>query len=184
MSGGDSFLTYRQLVGELRRLCAERKTGSVFVTTSENHSVRFALQNGTIIAVYFRNQIGPDALASIQKIRKGRLSFSDGLRPSEPQDGLPSTHELLTLLQSAESDHTDVDEAKPALSSEALVRSRAVIEAELVEYLGPMGRVVFDEHMATASTVAALIESLAREFSDPTKAAQFKERIRERIPRS
>ena len=46
MAGADGFLTYPELIGEVRRLCAQRQTGCIFITTSDNHGVRFALQGG------------------------------------------------------------------------------------------------------------------------------------------
>src|SRR5262245_65068447 len=125
MGDTDGVLTYRQLIGELRRFCTQRQTGCVFITTSDNHSVRFTLQNGTIVAVGFRNQTGPAALASVQKIQKGRVSFSDGLPPQDPQPGLPSTPDLLTQLERADSGVSDGDASKsgPGPVNEALVQS-------------------------------------------------------------
>ena len=184
MGSADSFLGYRELLGEVRRLCGQRQTGSIFITTSDNYSVRFALQNGTIIAVGFRNQTGMEAIASVQRISKGRLQFSDGLPPQQPQAGLPSTPELLALLERGETDASNGDAAKAGHVSEVPPRNRAVIEAELVEYLGPIARVVFAEHIATAKSLNDLIESLAREFSDPDKSTRFKERVRERLAAS
>jgi hypothetical protein len=183
MGDTDGLLTYRQLIGEVRRFCAQRQTGCVFIKTSDNHGVRFTLQNGTIVAVGFRNQTGLEALASVQRIRKGRVSFSDGLPPQDPQPGLPSTADLLAQLERADSGVADGDEPKagPGPVNEALVQSRAIIEAELVEYLGPMARVVFGEQIASASNLTQLIETLAGEFKDPAKFAQFKERVRERL---
>src|SRR5215475_3433543 len=181
MGDTDGYVTYRQLIGELRRFCEQRRTGGVFITTSDNHSVRFTLQNGTIVAVGFRNQTGPAALASVQKIQKGRVSFSDGLPPQDPQPGLPSTPDLLTQLERADSGVSDGNESKSGPVNEALAQSRAIIEAELVEYLGPMARVVFGEKIATASNVTQLIETLAGEFKDPAKFAQFKARVQERL---
>ena len=78
MGDSDPVLTYRQLIAEVKRLCVQRQTGWVFITTSDNHSVRFALQNGAIVAMIFRNQTGLEALASIQRVLKGSLSFSNG----------------------------------------------------------------------------------------------------------
>jgi len=181
MGDTDGYVTYRQLIGELRRFCEQRRTGGVFITTSDNHSVRFTLQNGTIVAVGFRNQTGPAALASVQKIQKGRVSFSDGLPSQDPQPGLPSTPDLLTQLERADSGVSDGNESKSGPVNEALAQSRAIIEAELVEYLGPMARVVFGEKSAAASNVTELIETLAGEFKDPSKFAQFKERVSARL---
>lgn len=181
MGDADGLLTYRQLIGEVRRFCAERQTGCVFITTSENHSVRFTLQNGTIIAVGFRNQSGLAALASVQRIQKGRVSFSDGLPPQEPQADLPPTPDLLAQLQRADGGLPEGEQPKAAPVNDAAAQSRAVIEAELVEYLGPMARAVFAEQIAAASNLSDLIETLAREFNDPAKSARFKQRVRERL---
>src|SRR5437879_13536359 len=96
MDGNDSVLTYGQLIGEVRRLCAQHQTGRVFITTSDNHSVSFGLQNGAIVALGFRNQTGLEALAGIQRVNQGSLSFSSGL-PPKPQAGLTHSHVILTV---------------------------------------------------------------------------------------
>jgi hypothetical protein len=183
MDGNDSVLTYGQLIGEVRRLCAQHQTGRVFITTSDNHSVSFGLQNGAIVALSFRNQTGLEALAAIQRVHKGSLSFSSGL-PAKPQPGLPSTAELLSLLQSAATDPADAAEPGPRPVNEAVARSRAVIEAELTEYLGPIARVVVEEHVAAAHDLTDFIDSLAGELNDPAKSATFKTRVRERLASS
>jgi hypothetical protein len=181
MGDSDPILTYRQLIAEVRRLCAQRQTGWLFVTTSDNHSVRFGLQNGAIVALTFRNKTGLEALAAIQRVLKGSPSFSSGPPDPKPQAELPPTTELLALLQSAATDHRDQADTRPGPVDETLARSRPIIEAELVEYLGPMARLVIDEHLSAASNLPDLIESLAREISDPTKSASFKEGVRERL---
>lgn len=183
MDGNDSVLTYGQLIGEVRRLCAQHQTGRVFITTSDNHSVSFGLQNGVIVALGFRNQTGLEALAAIQRVHKGSLAFASGL-PPKPQPGLPPTPELLALLQSAAADPTDAADAGPRPVNEAVARSRAVIEAELTEYLGPMARVVTEEHAASAHDLADFIDLLAGELNDPAKSATFKERVREKLASS
>ena len=184
MGDSDPVLTYRQLIAEVKRLCVQRQTGWVFITTSDNHSVRFALQNGAIVAMIFRNQTGLAALASIQRVLKGSLSFSNGLPNPKPQAGLPPTQELLALLQSAATDHPEEADPGPGPLDETLARGRAAIEAELVEYLGPMARLVVDEHLPAANNLTDFIELLAREINDPVKSASFKERVRERLASS
>jgi hypothetical protein len=184
MGDSDPVLTYRQLIAEVRRLCAQRQTGWLFITTSDNHSVRFGLQNGAIVALTFRNTTGREALAAIQRVLKGSLSFSSGPPNPTPQAGLPPTPELLALLQSVATDHPDEADTGPGPLDEALARSRPIIEAELVEHLGPMARLVIDEHLAAASSLTDLVDSLAREIGDSTKSASFKERVRERLASS
>jgi len=180
MDGNDTVLTYGQLIGELRRLCAQHQTGRLFITTSDNHSVSFGLQNGVIVALSFRNQTGLEALAAIQRVHKGSASFSGGL-PPKSQPGLPPTSELLSLLQKAATDPADAADAGPRLVNETVARSRAVIEAELTEYLGPMARIVVEEHVTAAHDLTDFIDSLAGELNDPAKSATFKARVRDRL---
>src|SRR4029453_12943821 len=166
MDGNDSVLTYGQLIGEVRRLCAQHQTGRVYITTSDNHSVSFGLQNGAIVALSFRNQTGLEALAAIQRVHKGSLSFSSGL-PPKPQPGLPPTPELLSLLQAAATDPADAADAGPQPVNEAVARSRIVIEAELTEYLGPMAPIVVEEPVPAAHDLTDFIQSLARGANAP-----------------
>jgi hypothetical protein len=179
VKSGDAGLGYRELIGEVRRLSAEGRTGTVFITTSDNHSVRFVLRGGTISAVGFGLQTGLAAVTSITRIIGGRLSFSDGLLQHESQAELPPTAELLTLLGVGGG-------AGTGLLATSLNRSSTILEAELVEYLGPMARVVCNEHLTRAARSGAtslndVIESLARELGDRDKAARFTERVRARL---
>ncbi len=186
MKSGDAGLGYRDLIGEVRRLSAEGRTGTVFITTSDNHSVRFVLRGGTISAVGFGLQTGLAAVTSIARITGGRLSFSDELFQHESQAELPPTAELLTLLSGAAADAGDGGAAATGPMPTSLNRSSAILEAELVEYLGPMARVVCNEHLTRAARSGAtslndVIESLARELGDRDKAARFTERVRARL---
>src|SRR2546427_7092444 len=159
MDGNDSVLTYGQLIGEVRRLCAQHQTGRVFITTSDNHSVSFGLQNGAIVALGFRNQTGLEALAAIQRVHKGSLSFSSGL-PPKPQPGLPPTPELLALLQSAATGPADAADAGPRPVNEAVARSRAVIEAEAIEDLRAIARALAAEQSPAAPALSDFIDWL------------------------
>jgi len=186
VKSGDAGLGYRDLIGEVRRLSAEGRTGTVFITTSDNHSVRFVLRGGTISAVGFGLQTGLAAVTSIARITGGRLSFSDELFQHESQAELPPTAELLTLLSGAAADAGDGGAAATGPMPTSLNRSSAILEAELVEYLGPMARVVCNEHLTRAARSGAtslndVIESLARELGDRDKAARFTERVRARL---
>ncbi|OLC15300.1 MAG: hypothetical protein AUH29_08180 [Candidatus Rokubacteria bacterium 13_1_40CM_69_27] len=187
MKSGEPVLGYRDLIGEVRRLCAEGRTGTVFITTSDNHSVRFVLRSGAITAMVFGLQTGLAAMTSIKRITAGRLSYSEELPQRAPQEELPPTPELLTLLGGGMAPDA-ADDGGPSAGTVAtsLNRSRAILETELVEYLGPMARVVCNEHLTRAArggstSVNDVIEGLASELGDPEKAARFKERVRARL---
>src|SRR5262249_41744573 len=67
------------------------------------------------------------------------------------------------------------------LATETVAGGRAVIEAELTEYLGPMARIVVEEHVTAAHDLTDFIDSLAGELNDPAKSATFKARVRDRL---
>src|SRR5262249_12534038 len=180
MDGNDTVLTYGQLIGELRRLCAQHQTGRLFITTSDNHSVSFGLQNGVIVALSFRNQTGLEALAAIQRVHKGSASFSGGL-PPKSQPGLPPTSELLSLLQKAATDPADAADAGPRLVNETVARSRAVVEADHTDYPGQMARIVVEDPVTAAHDLTDFTYPPAGELNDPAKSATFKARVRDRL---
>src|SRR5262249_60867770 len=67
------------------------------------------------------------------------------------------------------------------LATETVAGGRAVIEAELTEYLGPMARIVVEEPVPAAHDLTDFIDSLAGELNDPAKSATFKARVRDRL---
>ena len=181
--GAEGVLSYAELIAEVRRLCTQRSSGCIFITTSDNHAIRFELRSGKIIAVSFRQHTGAKALEPIQRITGGRLRYSEEVIERAPQADLPPTPELLAALgapgmvATAESNGG----GGKVTGGADLDRSRTVIESELAEYLGPMATLVCQEHMALATDVDDLVESLARELGDAAKAASFRERVRKRL---
>jgi len=181
----DDTLSYDALIQEVRRLCLETRTGTIFIATSENHSVRIVIQRGAITHVIARGQAGMAALAPIKEISGGRLTYSEGAIDAGKPQSLPPTSELLAML-SGEDPTSSVGAVTTALLTH-LQQSRGIIEAELTEYLGPMAAMVCDEMVARIrqgkgpTTLAAAIDHLAGELSDPTKASRFKDGVRERL---
>src|SRR3989442_806598 len=100
----------------------------------------------------FGLQPGVAAMTSIKRITAGRLSYSEELPQRAPQEELPPTPELLTLLGGGMAPDA-ADDGGPSAGTVAtsLNRSRAILETELVEYLGPMARVVCNEHLTRAA---------------------------------
>ena len=179
--GADGLLTYGELIGEVRRLCAQRASGCVFITTSDNHAMRFEVRSGRIIALSFRQHTGAKALAAIKGVTGGRLRYSEEVFERATQNDLPPTPELLAALGAPGMAPADGNGAGDASAREHLARSRSVIESELAEYLGPMAPLVCQEHMALATDVDELVESLASELRDGAKAAGFRERVQKRL---
>ena len=91
-----------KLVQELRRLCQEKQSGTLFVTTEEQHSVRFVIQDGAISDITYRTKHGLDAISFIKNITGGTYTFSGNrvfLSSVKPGSApLPSTVEIFRLL--------------------------------------------------------------------------------------
>ena len=89
-----------QLIGELRQLCREGRSGTLFVTTDDSHPARFALREGAIAGIVYRTKSGLDAIQFIKEIRGGTFSFSNSSIFLSGTVPLPSAPEIFRLLSS------------------------------------------------------------------------------------
>jgi hypothetical protein len=208
MSPEPASVPYAELLSELSRLCAARRTGTMFIATTDNQSARIGLQQGDIISLVFRTQRGLEAIDRIRKITAGRFTFSDTVVDRVASADLPTTSDLLSLLagngappvvSAAPAPPAPPPHAAPrplaptqaqAAARSELVRVQAVIEAELTEFVGPIAPLLCRVHISKAAAAGspldlpALVEAVAREIGDRAKEDRFKQqalaRLRER----
>ena len=195
-------LSYDQLLTELGELCSAKRTGTMFIATTDNQSARIGLRQGEIISLVFRTQRGLAALDHIRKITAGRFSFSDAVVDRVSSADLPGTSDLLEML-------SGVDAPPPAATPRSvssvparaiapaaappvaqLAKVQAVIEAELTEFVGPIAPLLCREHVARAAAAGppwdlpALVEAVSHEIGDRAKEDRFRQqalaRLRER----
>jgi len=193
-------MSYLQLMTELGALCAAKRTGTMFVATTDNHSARIGLRQGDIVSLVFRTQRGIEALDHIRKITAGRFSFSDAVVDKGPHADLPHTADLLALLLGEESPLPPPPSAPPAAAASRtpaaaapppahpqLARAQAVIESELTESVGPIAPLLCREHLARAAAAGPpwdwheLVEAVAREIGDRAKEDRFKQQTLARL---
>jgi len=189
-------MSYRHLMTELGALCAAKRTGTMFVATTDNHSARIGLRQGDIVSLVFRNQRGLEALDHIRKITAGRFSFSDAVVDKAPHADLPHTSDLLALLVGEESPLPPPASAAPRTPAPAaaqpadnpqMARAQAVIESELTEFVGPIAPLLCREHIARAAAAGPpwnwllLVEAVAREIGDRAKEDRFKQQTLARL---
>jgi hypothetical protein len=205
MSPERAAVPYAELLSELSRLCAARRTGTMFIATTDNQSARIGLQQGDIISLVFRTQRGLEAIDRIRKITAGRFTFSDTVVDRVASADLPTTSDLLSLL--AGNGAPPVVSATPAppapppdaaprpgapaqaqaAASPELVRVQAVIEAELTEFVGPIAPLLCRGHISKAAAAGspldlpALVEAVAREIGDRAKEDRFKQQALARL---
>ena len=97
---------FDHLISELKRLCREGVSGTLFVTTEHSHSARFALEDGLIVSINYRTKNGLDAIPFIRGIKTGSYSFSNAyvFRSGTTAANLPATAEIIRLLSLAPED--------------------------------------------------------------------------------
>jgi len=176
-------LPHDQLIAELRSLCAAKRTGILFIITTENHPAQIVLREGDIVGLSYRLMRGPDALAPMRIFGAARYRFqAESVQPTDQR--LPPTAEVLDLLL-PESGATEErpQPQTPADTSGTAGRLRPLIERELAEFLGPMAGLICHEYLAdraipnSSQAVSRLVEAIAKEIGDPAKEAHFKQRV-------
>ena len=175
----------------------------MFIITAENHAAQFILRDGTIAGLTYRLLRGPTAVPSMRTFQAGRYRFqTETVDHTDPE--LPATSELLALLVSEStvpgpsvSEPADAVEPRaepetdpPRTPGPAPAAVRSLIEYELAEFLGPIAELICQEHLARAgrldspSDLARLVDALAVEIEDPTKAAAFKHQVLSKVQRA
>ena len=193
MSPEPAPMSYRQLMRELGALCAAKRTGTMFIATTDNHSARIGLRQGDIVSLVFRTQRGVDALDHLRKITAGRWSFSDAVVDKATHAELPRTADLLALLLGDESPlpaplpPVPAPAAAASAEDQQRARARAAIEAELTEFVGPIAPLLCREHIARAAAAGPpwdwtrLVDAVAREIGDRAKEERFKQQALARL---
>ena len=149
-----AYLPMSELLEELRRLCADRASGTVFIATPENRSARIVLREGRIVGLNYRAKRGMGSVQMIREMVSGRIGFTQGLaQPVGGDQDLPATPVLLGLLEgrSSASDASASSGGVGAGLADAgidLAEARRIMEEELIEFLGPVAGFACQEEFA------------------------------------
>jgi len=167
----DGFVGYDALVAELRRLNAERRTGTIFIATADNHGGQLALQDGLVVAVRFRRKIGLEAVLELRMIGAVRFTFTrEQVAAADPR--LSSSAAWSALTETVGSNGHAADGHG----------MHTILTAALTEYLGPMASIVVRDQLRDAERagreLSEVVEALARGVDDPAAAAAFRTQAR------
>lgn len=187
MIAESQLLPYATIIETLEQHCAARHSGTLFITSQSNASIRFILIDGRIVSMAQRRELGLEALDSIKQMQSGRLRFTPGLMYSpDGQQHLPNTAELIELLLDPDdSTYESSNSSDPVtlfeISEDNLVPAagtidkrtvRMVVEFQLTEIVGPMASIICDEHFASAGNylhqieIVLLLKSISAEIGD------------------
>ena len=93
----DAFRSYGEVLAELQRLMAERRTGTLFIATADNEGGQLGLRDGVIVSVRFRRKTGMEAAYGLRHMAGARFTFTPDFLLAPP-DPLLSSDAVLAVL--------------------------------------------------------------------------------------
>lgn len=175
-------LTFAEIVSQLRSICNEQKTGTMFITSQLNRSAQIIVENGSIVFLYYFNKRGQDAMMLLPEIESGRCRFQEGSIPSMRTPSLV-TDNVLRYLSAASGEHeeamSDADGAsnvhawQTAGTGSLSDEQKRILEEGLAFYIGPMASFICEDHLEKAGDVASAIARLAAEIPEAAQAKSF-----------
>jgi hypothetical protein len=166
------YIPFPEIVAELRKLCIQAVTGTLFVATKANRSAQLMLDKGEIVFIYFFNKRGKEALELMSTIRAGRFRFQEGA--VSRRTPLPPTDAILQALIDGHK-ISDQDIEKPISTGLGLSQEqKTVLESCLAEFIGPMAAIICEDHLDVAANLQAAVDALAAEIPSSDQAKKFK----------
>jgi len=187
MKKSTPLLKYQELIAEIHRLFSEKQTGTIFITTSDNHLVRLVLNKGEIVhLVYDTNYRSYDAIPLLKKIQAGRLQFARGIFEAADEISLPPTKELLYVLK-GKGEEKDLLTYSPKKVDSPFEEVIIQIKRALSNHIGPIAALICDEYIEKAGginnldAIDSLIDDVAKEIDEPNTERLFKIQLKDEI---
>ena len=162
-----------KIVEFIKQLCAERRTGTLFMVSDENFMAQVLIDGGDIVSLMHRNRRGRDALAVVGKMKYAKYRFDTAfVAPSERHN--LTTQDIFDYLGGATPNITPSVAASGVPASGAVTADiKATMQKVLMRYIGPMAEIICADHFEQATDVRALARLLADEIPDRAEAAKF-----------
>jgi len=186
---------WKGILGELRKLCGGSATGTVFITTEQNHSAMIIIESGAITGLGYHGKRGRAALELMPEVTGGTFNFNNGrvLKPLCNSD-LPATGEILAFLEdgattplSSDSAVSEAAQSSPATPFVAPEFAMTILESALAEFMGPVASMVCNsfrdqiERAVDAEMLGSVIESIASNIANPAQAETYKQQMQQRL---
>ncbi|MFL6623865.1 MAG: hypothetical protein ACJ8J7_03420 [Sulfurifustaceae bacterium] len=183
----EPLLSHEQIIKEIGRLHAERKTGLARIATVDNQLFQVAFDNGDIIEVVAGLKRGQDAIKLFNaSTASGRVKFAEGKVRQAGDSGLVSTAGTLRMFGLTQT----LASAPAGASNDGPTIDVSVIEREAVEFLGPMASIIWEEQLKKVGSlerpgaVQRLVDALTKEIGsvgDAGKAKLFKTTVERKL---
>jgi hypothetical protein len=169
-------LTFLRVVDSLRQLCAQGRSGTVFLVSDDNRMAQVRLDKGQIASLLCRNRRGIEALGLLRSMASARLRFDETYLVKDEHDNL-TTQAIFDALGGGSVPAVLAPAAAAPGKAPALALTPAVkatIQRIMTGYIGPMAEIICDDHFDAAGNLPALLNLLAGEISAPAQAARFR----------
>jgi twitching motility two-component system response regulator PilG len=185
-------LSYSELILALQGLCREKQSGVMIVSSESGGTAKLTLEQGEIFDVSFGGMSGKAALLSIKKIIQGKVSFFKRSQGNAvPRVDLSTTEILQTLADKAQTNTPPTPATTSSIPFQSANEEQmVVIEAILASIIGPVARIIYQDHredIQRANDLDALgvvIEKIAKQMLLTEQQKVFKQNIRDFIRQS
>jgi hypothetical protein len=176
---------FLRIVGYLKDLCAQGRSGTLFLVSDDNRMAQVRLDNGQIASLLCRNRRGLEALGILRDMQHARLRFDESFMAKGENDNLSTQAIFDSLLGAAGAVPATPAAAAPAAPVQPAAAggsqafkltpdTKVTIQRVMTQYIGPMAEIICDDHFDAAGNMQALVQLLAGEISAPDQAARFR----------
>jgi hypothetical protein len=178
---------YQALIEVLSDLVAQHQSGTLFITSAEQHSAHFVLNDGRVCAVGYRFKRGMSAVEAIRQMRAGSYRFEANIVCAKSTTDLPDTQHLLALLTDVEPAIGAAAKRPAATHDESATTPRpmapfvTLIQKQLTQYLGPVAEICCEDYLERTGGVHNLadltdmVHTLSEEIADTGERREFEE---------
>lgn len=183
-----NFSPFFEIIEDIKKLCEQRRTGTIFLVSDNNRMAQVFLDNGNIASILCRGQRGQEALSSLSNMQSARLRFDESIKIASNRDGLSNQTIFEALMQAAgKLSGVSTNAASKVVASSPIsspttstttfsinAETRKIVQSALTVYIGPIAEIVCDDYFDKANNLRGLIEQLAGEIPNEASANQFR----------
>lgn len=176
------------LLTKLKAVVNEKLSGVVFIASSDNRSAQISVLEGGMVFALCQGKKGGEAIKLIAQMPQIRFRFQEGAVPPTRAD-MPSAEEIfrwLDIPQNSGGFNKPVDRTMPpspgikvnsSVSGKGITSEQKITVQEiLAECIGPMAKIICEDHLDSVSTLQEGIEAIAADIPKE-QAVRFKSNV-------
>jgi hypothetical protein len=170
-------ISFHQIVAEAGKLCRQKSTGTLFITTKAHKSAQMVLDKGEITYLLFSGKRGLDALTLMSTIDAGKFRFQEG-GVIPPRMALPPSESILeTLVRGTAAPASSGGGARTGAAAGLSSDQKEVLQSCLAECIGPMAMLICEDNFESGKPFAEVVDALAAEIPSSDQAKRFRELV-------